>query len=312
MMKGMIPRRYLSAELLGLARRQSETLSAAQLAGHGITDRVVERMVDQGLLVRIARGVYTTGHAGWRQQAWAGVLLGGPSAVLGMRAAAYLHGFINAPPECVSVFVAGQSRVHDPRWQFIRSARLGSGEPPRTRAAQTIVDLASVARPDEVVSLLAEAMGRGRVRSKELLTTLRETPRHPYRRLLEELVGEVAAGSESPLEVRYARDVERAHRLPPARRQARPLGRYRCDAWYQEFGLLVELDGAAYHGGSVAQSDLDRDADHLLAGLVTLRLGWKQVVGDPCRAARQVAGALNSLGWQGTLTSCSRCRARNV
>jgi very-short-patch-repair endonuclease len=287
-------------------------VSAAQLAGFGITKRVVERMVAQGLITRITRGIYATGDGGWRQQAWAGVLLGGPSAVLGLHAAAFLHGLVPQPPECVAVFVAGQSRVRDPRWTFIRSPRLGSGEPPRTRPAQTVIDVAALAGADEVVTLLAEAIGRRGVRPRELVALLDDTPRHPHRRLLLEMVGEVAAGSQSPLEVRYARDVERAHGLPTARRQASPLGRYRCDAWYAEFGLLVELDGTAYHRGVVALADMDRDADHLMAGLVTLRLGWKQVVGDPCRVARRVAGTLNSLGWSGTLTRCARCRGGKV
>ncbi len=256
-------------------------------------------MVGQGVLARIARGVYATKDGGWRQLAWTGVLLGGPSAVLGMHAAAFLLGLVPTSPDCIAVFTSGQSRISDRRWRFIRSPRLGSGEPPRTRVAQTIVDVTAVLDADQVVSLLAEAIGSRRVRPGEIVNLLSETARHPHRRLLEELVNEVAAGSQSPLEVRYARDVERAHRLPTARRQASPLGRYRCDAWYEEFGLLIELDGKAYHRGATALADMDRDNAHLLAGLVTLRLGWKQVVGSPCRVARQVSDALRTLGWTG-------------
>lgn len=304
----MIPRRSLSPELLRLAARQDSTVSGAQLAGFGVTDRVIERMVGHGMLARIARGVYATRDGGWRQVAWAGVLLGGSSAVLGMHAAAFLHGLVPTSPDCIAVFTAGQSRISDPRWRFIRSPRLGSGEPPRTRVAQTIIDVTAVADADQVVSLLAEAIGGRRVRPREIVNLLSETARHPHRRLLEELVNEVAAGSQSPLEVRYARDVERAHRLPTARRQASPLGRYRCDAWYEEFGLLIELDGKAYHRGATALVDMDRDNAHLLAGLVTLRLGWKQVVGSPCRVARQVSDALQTLGWTGAPQPCPRCR----
>jgi len=310
--KGVIPRRYLPPELLRLAARQSATLSSAQLDGFGITDRVVERMVAQHVLTRLARGVYATADGAWRQQAWAGVLLGGPSAVLGLHAAAFLHGFVPRPPDCVAVFTAGQARARDPRWRFIRSLRLGSGEPPRTRAAQTVIDVAAVSDTDEVVALLAEAVGSGRVRPGELRSGLAEAARHPHRRLLEELVAEVAAGSRSPLELRYTRDVESRHGLPTALRQASPLGRHRPDAWYEKFGLLVELDGRAYHRGATALADMDRDNDHLIAGLLTLRFGWKQVVGDPCHVARQVSAALANLGWTGTLKPCPRCRSRSV
>lgn len=308
----MIPRRSLPGEALQLARRQASTLSVAQLAGFGITDRVVERMVAQGVLSRITRGICATGEGGWSQLAWAGILIGGPSAVLGLRAAAFLQGLVTEPPAEIAVFSGTQVRQRDGRWRFIRSTRSGSGEPPRTRPTQTVLDLVAEVSADEAVSLLAEAIGRRGVRPREVLQLLEHTSRHPHRRLLSELVLDVAAGAQSPLEVRYVRDVERAHRLPQARRQASPVGRGRCDGWYEQYDVLVELDGRAYHSGVSALADMDRDAEHLLAGLVTLRFGWRHVVGDPCRVAAQVAGVLQRRGWSGTLRRCPRCKPRIV
>ncbi len=54
----------------------------AQFAGCDVSGRVVERMLAQGILTRITRGVYATGPGGWGQLAWTGVLigLGGTSA----------------------------------------------------------------------------------------------------------------------------------------------------------------------------------------------------------------------------------------
>jgi very-short-patch-repair endonuclease len=304
----VIPRTVMPPELLLLAERQARTLSREQLVGHGVSDRVIQRLLTDGRLDRICQGIYATGEGGWMQQAWAGVLIGGPKAVIGGEAAGYLLGLVREPPAQVLVHTP-HWRQRDTRWRLVRSSRAGTGEPPRTRLAQTVVDLAAGMDADGIVSVVAEAVGRKRVRPDEIRRVLSETSRQPNRKLLEDLLGEVAAGSRSPLEVRYARHVERAHGLPAAARQESPLSSYAGDVWYSEYGVMVELDGRAYHRGQTALDDMDRDNDHQLVGVITLRLGWRQVVGAPCQAAAKVARALRVRGWPGSLRPCSRCRA---
>lgn len=303
----MIPRSQLPPDLIRLAQRQEKTLSREQLLGFGVTDRVVQRMLRDGTLERICRGVYATGEGRWRQQAWAGVLLGGPHAVLGGAAAAYLQDLIPEPPPQITVHTPNW-RPRDQRWRLVRSHRVGVGEPPRTRLARTVVDLSAELEADDIIALAAEAIGRKRVRPEEIGRILNETARHPNRKLLTELLGEVVAGSRSPLELRYARDVERAHGLPSAVRQEGPLNRYETDVWYVEYGVLVELDGRAYHTGRAALDDMDRDNDHQLVGVTTLRFGWRHVA-KPCQTAAKVGRALRNHGWTGRLRSCPRCRA---
>jgi hypothetical protein len=299
------PRQHLSDDLVTLAERQARTLSREQLRGYGITDRVIHRMSLDGTLERLSLGVYATGEGGWRQLAWAGVLLGGQRAVLGGAAAGHLHGLLKDPPDQILVFGANW-RQHGQRWRFSEARRVGAGEPPRTRLAQTVVDLAAELDPDAIVSVVAEAIGRRGLRQAEIRRVLAETTRHPRRALLLDLVGEVVAGSRSPLELRYTREVERAHGLPTARRQEGPL-HYGTDVWYEEFGVLVELDGRAYHSGVAALDDMDRDNDHQLVGVITIRLGWRHVA-RPCQAAAKVARALRAHGWTGRLRPCPRCR----
>ena len=45
-------------------------------------------------------------------------------------------------------------------------------------------------------------------------------------------------------------------------------------------------------------------AEAVLAGLVTVRLGWPQVI-DACATARLVAGVLAARGWRGRPRRCS-------
>jgi very-short-patch-repair endonuclease len=299
----------LPPSLVSLADLQSGALSREQLLGYGVTDRVIGRLVSDERLARISRGVYATHAGGWSQLAWAGVLIGGSSAVVGLQAAAHLSGLLPDAPEQVAIFAPTHHRHRDRRWRFIEAERRSWGDPPRTRIAQTVIDLSAELSDEAVVSLLAEAVGRGRIRASELGEMLAALARHPKRALLTDVLAEVTAGSHSPLELRYAKEVERAHGLPPAVRQASPLSGHRTDGWYPDFGLVIELDGRAFHSGANALNDMDRDNAHLLAGLVTLRFGWRQVSTNPCGVAATVAGALTRAGWTGRSRTCSRCRS---
>lgn len=76
-------------------------------------------------------------------------------------------------------------------------------------------DVASAATtPDGVVAVLADACQDRRTSAARLATALDAHPRLRQRRLLEEVLADVAVGALSPLERRYLRDVERAHGLP--------------------------------------------------------------------------------------------------
>lgn len=125
-----------------------------------------------------------------------------------------------------------------------------------------------------------------------------------------EMLADCAVGVESPLEQRYFRDVERAHGLPVGRRQASLRRGTRVDVSYDEYGLVVELDGVLWHQGLAAHSDMNRDNLNVLDGRLTLRYGWPAVVDHRCRVASQVVTALRLGGWTGQLSACHRCTHR--
>jgi very-short-patch-repair endonuclease len=114
-------------------------------------------------------------------------------------------------------------------------------------------------------------------------------------------------GLESAVEWRYRRDVERAHRLPTPRRQVvirSGAALYRRDIDYEEYRVVVELDGRRGHAGVGAFRDAARDNAALLAGRVTLRYGWWDVKCNACGSALQVATVLRARGWTGAPTPC--------
>ncbi|MDO5066036.1 MAG: DUF559 domain-containing protein [Propionibacteriaceae bacterium] len=108
------------------------------------------------------------------------------------------------------------------------------------------------------------------------------------------------------LEWRYWMLVERAHRLPALTRQDARLRGAIFDGSYEEYQLVIELDGREFH-----DDERDRRRDNrtmLRLGWVTLRYGWRDVVHESCRVAREVAEALRQRGWDGELRPCHRCR----
>ena len=77
---------------------------------------------------------------------------------------------------------------------------------------------------------------------------------------------------------------------------------------YEQFGVIIELDGRAGHEGvRPAFRDLERDNAHAEHNLITLRYGSADVRGKPCEVAAQVATALRSRGWTGVYAGCPRC-----
>ncbi len=128
------------------------------------------------------------------------------------------------------------------------------------------------------------------------------------RRRFEEILADLA-GIESSLEYAYRRDVERAHGLPALRRQASVSPGTRSDGVYEEFGIVIELDGRAGHASAEqAFRDLQRDNAHAERRLITLRYGSADVRGRPCEVAAQVAAVLHSRGWAGDYKGCTWCR----
>ncbi len=81
-------------------------------------------------------------------------------------------------------------------------------------------------------------------------------------------------------------------------------GRISRDVEYDEYLVVVELDGRLGHEGVGQHRDAARDNDTAEDGKRTLRYGHAPVVGDPCAVALQVATVLKIQGWTGKLTQC--------
>lgn len=302
--------RELPPQLYELAQRQRGVLSCAQLLGLGLTKDLIASRRSQGNWQRLYRGVYAvfSGEVSREAALWAAVLYAGRGAAVSHQTAAELWGLADTPSSRIHVTVPSDRRVNkNPGLVLHLSARAldsvhPSGNPPRTRLEETVIDLWEAAGSlDNAVGWVTSAIGRRLSTQDKLRHAMEARKRVRRRSQLAELLSPDSAGIHSVLEYRYVRDVERPHRFPAGRRQAfaRRNGRaeYR-DTLYEEYQTVVELDGRVAHPGDRRWNDIHRDNAAVTAGLSTLRYGWRDVTITPCAIAAEIADALANRGYE--------------
>jgi hypothetical protein len=251
---------------------------------------------------------------------WAAVRRAGPGAMLSHETAAEVHGLTDEPSAKIHITVPADR--HPAHYRPIAGvvihrsaqslpARLPEWELPRTRIEDTILDLVATARTfDEAYSWISRALSKHLVSVAMLREAMGGRSRIRWRVWLSEALADADEGAYFPLERRYARDVERAHGLPKAERQARRTisGRtHYKDNWYTDYRVCVELDGASYHQNEQVRQDKHRDNVNLAVDAAqTYRFGPVEVTERACESAAMVAATLHRRGWQGQPHPCRR------
>ena len=311
------PRRIVSPSLARLAEVQAGVVTTEQAVSLGQTRHSLARLVGDGRWRRLASGLYLASPAepNFSALAWGGVLLGGQGSRLGPRASAHLHELEKRAPGAVDVLVPADRRIRVAGpWEFVRDSSANRstrtiGQPPRLVIDDAVIDFAALIKEPDVVGLVTQAVSSHKTTAPRLLRTLERRGRHPHRALLRDMLADVAEGAESPIELRYLRDVERPHALPNGRRQKSRLGlRYCSDVGYDKQQLLVELDGRDAHQGTARFRDMRRDNRFAARYHVTLRYGFYDLTHHPCAVAGQVWSVLAERGWPDVFTHCRRCR----
>ena len=295
--------------------RQRGVIATWQAEAAGISRRDMRDLASSGRWRRLHYGVYAafTGQPPREAILWAAALRVGPQSILSHETAAELDGLagrsrlihVTVPELRHRQPIAGLAIHRSSRAIAIRQlGRL----PPRTMPEETVLDLADAATSfDDVVSLLARACQRRLITPFVLTDTMQRRAKQRWRAEIAQALGDVAAGAHSPLEYRYVRDVERAHGLPAAKRQARADHdghRIFRDVLYRLYRVIVELDGRANHPDEQRWSDQRRDNAAAVEGVITLRYGWADVTERACETAREIGAALAGRGWRGSLRRC--------
>jgi very-short-patch-repair endonuclease len=314
----------LSCPCRELIDQQRGIVARWQVAACSADLSAIDNQVRRGRWQTMYRGVYAafTGQPDRQAVLWAAVRRCGPDAALSHHTAAELDGLTDRRIAAVHVMIHAESRVFLGREEFScglprillhRSSRLEQARhpaktPPRTRVEETVLDLSDLARDvDQVFSLLSAACAGRHTTSARLAEAAANRARLRWRDDVLAALGEVSDGVHTLLERRYARNVELAHRLPKAKRQIRrrsgSASAY-LDNSYPDYGVVVELDGLAYHLIEDRWRDIRRDNYLARSDIIVLRYSWADITTRSCEVAMEIAMVLRSRGWTGTIGSC--------
>lgn len=294
---------------------QSGLISRAQALEAGIGGEAIRWAVASGRWTTSHPGVYLTtpGRDDWEVRAVAALLFVGRPAALAGPSAALAWGLERREPGSVHLVVpAGRRASTRGGIDVMRSRRFDEriddrAWPHRTTVEHTVLDLGMRSPLDRVLALAARACQQRLTDEARLAQALAGRPDQTHRALLRECLTDLGTGAESAAEVRYIRDVERAHGLPTALRQEHIGSGRRCDNLYDAEQVVLEVDGRLGHEGWAARvRDGIRDRGSARLGRVTVRVFWTDVAVTPCELAAEVGDLLRVRGWRGSVRPCRR------
>jgi very-short-patch-repair endonuclease len=254
----------------------------------GVSNGAIGRGVAAGRLRRLHPGVYAAGHTALAPLAaeTAALLACGTHAVLSHHTAAGLWEIrpLPQPGSDVHVTVAGRHRgrarglrIHRTRLLRKTDVRVRSGLP-LTSPARTIIDVAADLTARELERAVDEALVRRFVRERELERAVAAARGRHGAPLLAALLARRAGPTltRSQAEEKCLALIRDAQ-LPEPEVNARVQG-YEVDFFWRESGLVLEIDGYAFHGTRAAfERDRRKDAKLRAAGIAVLRATWRQL-----------------------------------
>ncbi|MFI5842344.1 hypothetical protein ACIA8K_21775 [Catenuloplanes sp. NPDC051500] len=315
------------------SRRQRGVVARWQALAGGYTRSAIERRLATGRWRRLSSGVYAVspGPLSRMAELWAAVLAAGSGAMLSHQSAAEVAGLAAVGGPIHVTVPAGRHPQRMPGVVVHRSRRAPwirrpHRALPQTRVEETVLDLWEASDDlDEALGWVAAACGRSLTSPDRLVLALGQRGRVRRRPELLAVLRDVETGCRSVLELRYLRDVERAHGLPEGERwPCGPPSEREAD-WgegvvlYPAFGTSVHLGARPVYPGASARA-LGELRERVAIGTAptpgtlrgrVLRYDGADVFRHPCEVADEVAVALHRQGWRRHPRSCSpSCRAR--
>ena len=282
-------------------------LTRTQLLDLGLSARMIDARIGNGRLLPVGDrlGVYAVGRPveGRRAMCMAAALAAGEGSVVAGRAAADLWGFLDHIGVIDVVRSRGRSRrdfwLNGPgvaNWQRVairgsrhlsKSDRTRRHGIPVMNVARLFVDLSAFMADKPLIDAFKQADMKGRLNEVELLRFAGpvkgragiERYRMLVRRRHPEMKNAWAYTEGQVLEILRDFDLGR-----PA--VNRPMGRYRLDFYFEDCGLLVEVDGAEFHSGRLAfLDDRYRENELRLQVRQVIRFSSEEITEDPARVA---------------------------
>lgn len=293
----------MAASRRAVLDRQRGLITAAQARAGGLSRQQVDWRVSSRRWQRVHPRVYAahSGELTTEQRELAALLYAGAGAVLSHHTAARRDGLRSQETVVVHVTVPAERRVRSlPGVRVHRSRVLGpvdvhpTREPPRTRLARSVVDMAIASRGrDDVRAVLAAGVQQRLVLPTDLRVAVLRAGPCRHRALILTTLADISGGSHSLPELQMLALLRRARLGEPDRRQQRlRAGRYYLDMWWEAPRLAVEVDGGLHRMAGAWWDDLDRMNEIGLDGRLVLRFPSHAIRERPARVADQVRRAL--------------------
>lgn len=276
-------RRCILDELRDLAQRQGGVVSRAQAYAAGLTRGELRAQVKAQRWQRVwSRSVCLhTGEVSVLGQQWAAVLEGGDRGMLDGETSLIASGLVNYESSVHRVSVPRGVKPLRGTGLDIRRTRRWSADDlvatgvPRTRVPVAAVRAAMWARSDKQASLLLvmpvqQGMTTPELIGRALLSVRRDRRREPMHAVVNDMLG----GVRSVGELDFARECRRRGLPEPDRQTVRrgKDGRYYLDVCWDEFGLVVEIDGIHHSWATSVVPDALRQNEVALGTATVLRL----------------------------------------
>jgi very-short-patch-repair endonuclease len=305
-----VPLEHDSVELLLF--QQHEVISRRQALRY-LSEAAIRHRLETGRWRSAERGVYVT-HSGpvtEEQRLVIGSLAAGagrPAPLAGLSALARM-GFRGFGQEAVHVLLPWRRRdLNPPPWVIVhRTRHLAPDElhslavPPHTREVRSLIDAAQWAATDERAAMIVAAGYQQRlVASDQLARALASRTSVRRRRLILQTAEDAAGGSHSLPEIDFLRELRRARIPPPSRQVVRrdaAGGKRYLDAYFEEYGVHVEIDGSHHLDVRQWWADLRRQNDLWIAGDRLLRFPGFIIRTRPDEWVPQLRAALIAGGW---------------
>ncbi len=268
------------AAIARLAARQHGNITCAQLHALGLSKKAIARRVARGWLHKVHRGVYAVGRPPRTplERAAAAVLACGATAALSHGSALALWGFAERWEAPLHVTSASDRRhpgivTHQARGLTRADIRTQLGIRV-TSPARTILDCAPGL--PKLTRVVNDALHSPFLTHAQLADVRRRSPTHVGAKLLDPFLSETDGLTRSGFEDDFLGFCERFG-LPRPSTNTRVAGHV-VDALFADRQLIVELDGWEFHHDREAfETDRDRDADTLAAGLKTVRITYERL-----------------------------------
>jgi len=276
-------RHLILSELDRLGRRQGGVVSRAQAYAAGLTRGELRAQLKAQRWQRVwSRSVCLhTGDVSALGRQWAAVFEGGHRAMLDGETSLIASGLTNYQSSVLRVSVPrGVKPLRGAGLDIRRTRRWSGGDlvatgVPRTRVPVAAVRAAMWARSDKQASLLLLMPVQQGMTTPELIgRALLAVRRDRRRELMHAVVNDMLGGVRSVGELDFARECRRRGIPEPDRQVVRrgKDGRYYLDVCWDDFGLVVEIDGIHHSWAASVVPDAIRQNEVALGRATVLRL----------------------------------------